>query len=54
MRAVEQWDPGEKISSTTMMLATSMEGNPLHYFALVAQKTAEIPNDFLKRLEIEA
>lgn len=32
----------------------SMEGNPLHYFALVAQKMAEIPDDFLQRLEIDA
>ncbi len=31
----------------------SMEGHPLFYFALVAQKTAEIPEDFLKRYEIE-
>ena len=31
----------------------SMEGQPLFYFALVAQKTAEIPEDFLKRYEIE-
>lgn len=27
----------------------SMEGVPLYYFALVAQKTAEIPDDFLDR-----
>ncbi|WP_145120995.1 class I SAM-dependent DNA methyltransferase [Rosistilla oblonga] len=26
----------------------SMEGTPLYYFALVAQKTADIPNDFLQ------
>lgn len=31
----------------------SMEGTPLYYFALVANKTAEIPADFLKRHEIE-
>lgn len=31
----------------------SMEGTPLYYFALVAQKTAEIPEDFLVRFEIE-
>ncbi len=31
----------------------SMEGSPLFYFALVAQKTAEIPEDFLERFEIE-
>lgn len=31
----------------------SMEGTPLFYFALVAQKTAEIPADFLQRYEIE-
>lgn len=31
----------------------SMEGTPLYYFALVAQKTAEIPEDFLLRHEIE-
>lgn len=31
----------------------SMEGTPLYYFALVANKTAEIPNDFLRRHEIE-
>ncbi len=31
----------------------SMEGTPLFYFALVAQKTAEIPDDFLLRHEIE-
>lgn len=30
----------------------SMEGTPLYYFALVAQKTAEIPGDFLKRHEL--
>lgn len=29
----------------------SMEGTPLYYFALVAQKTAEIPDNFLKRFE---
>jgi len=32
----------------------SMEGNPLYYFALIAQKTAKIPDDFLQRLEINA
>lgn len=31
----------------------SMEGTPLYYFALVAQKTAKIPADLLQRLEIE-
>ena len=31
----------------------SMEGTPLFYFALVAQKTAGIPADFLERYEIE-
>ncbi len=31
----------------------SMEGTPLFYFALVAQKTCEIPEDFLIRREIE-
>ena len=31
----------------------SMEGTPLFYFALVAQKMAEIPEDFLQRYEIE-
>jgi len=31
----------------------SMEGTPLYYFALVAQKTADIPEDFLVRFEIE-
>lgn len=30
----------------------SMEGTPLYYFALVAQKTAEIPRDFLQRHSI--
>ena len=30
----------------------SMEGIPLYYFALVAQKTAEIPDDFLQTHEI--
>jgi SAM-dependent methyltransferase len=30
----------------------SMEGTPLFYFALVAQKTAEIPSDFLQVNEI--
>lgn len=28
----------------------SMEGIPLFYFAIVAQKTAEIPDDFIERL----
>ena len=32
----------------------SMEGQPLFYFALVAQKTADIPEDFLARFEIES
>jgi len=32
----------------------SMEGTPLFYFALVAQKTAEIPADFLEQHEIDA
>ena len=32
----------------------SMEGMPLYYFALVAQKTAEIPLDFLLRHEIDS
>ena len=32
----------------------SMEGTPLYYFAIVAQKTAEIPADFLEAHEIEA
>jgi len=31
----------------------SMEGTPLYYFALVGKKTAKIPEDFLKRLEID-
>jgi len=31
----------------------SMEGTPLYYFALVAQKTAEIPDDFVDQFEIE-
>lgn len=31
----------------------SMEGVPLFYFALVAEKKAPIPQDFLQRLEIE-
>lgn len=31
----------------------SMEGTPLFYFALVARKTAVIPEDFLERYEIE-
>lgn len=31
----------------------SMEGTPLFYFALIAQKTSEIPPDFLQRHEIE-
>ncbi len=30
----------------------SMEGTPLYYFALVACKTAEIPNDFLQRHDL--
>ena len=29
----------------------SIEGVPLHYFALVAQKTADIPDDFLQQLD---
>jgi len=32
----------------------SMEGTPLFYFAVVARKTAEIPNDFLQTHDIEA
>lgn len=32
----------------------SMEGTPLFYFALVAEKTAEIPSDFLERHQIAA
>jgi predicted TPR repeat methyltransferase len=31
----------------------SMEGVPLYYFALVAQKMGEIPQDFLQRYEIQ-
>ena len=31
----------------------SMEGSPLYYFALVAQKSAEVPDEFLSWLEIE-
>lgn len=31
----------------------SMEGQPLFYFALVGQKTYDIPDDFLERHEIE-
>ncbi|MAT70772.1 MAG: methyltransferase [Planctomycetaceae bacterium] len=31
----------------------SMEGLPLHYYALVAQKSYDIPDDFLDSLEIE-
>ncbi len=31
----------------------SIDGTPLWYFALVGQKSAEIPPDFLKRKEIE-
>lgn len=31
----------------------SMEGTPLFYFALVAQKMADIPDDFLLRYEID-
>lgn len=31
----------------------SMEGTPLYYFALVAQKTAEIPADFIEEKELE-
>ncbi len=31
----------------------SMEGQPLYYFALVGQKTAEIPTDFLQQCEID-
>jgi len=31
----------------------SMEGTPLYYFALVAQKTAKIPADFLEEKELE-
>lgn len=31
----------------------SMEGSPLYYFALVAQKVADIPEDFLDRLDAE-
>lgn len=30
----------------------SIEGSPLHYFALVAQKTADIPEDFLRQLGV--
>jgi SAM-dependent methyltransferase len=30
----------------------SMEGTPLYYFALIAQKTQAIPDDFLDRLNI--
>lgn len=32
----------------------SMEGVPLYYYALVARKTAEIPDDFLEQHEIES
>lgn len=32
----------------------SMEGTPLYYFALVAQKTAAIPEDFLSQHNVEA
>lgn len=32
----------------------SMEGTPLYYFALVAQKTAPIPTDFLETNQIES
>ncbi len=32
----------------------SMEGMPLYYFALVARKTADIPDDFLARHGIES
>ncbi len=32
----------------------SIEGVPLYYFALIAQKTDEIPNDFLTRYDIES
>ncbi len=32
----------------------SMEGSPLYYFALVVQKTAEIPGDFITSHEIDA
>ena len=31
----------------------SIEGAPLYYFALVAQKNAEIPNDFIQKLKTE-
>ncbi|MCA9234171.1 MAG: hypothetical protein KDA44_01785 [Planctomycetales bacterium] len=31
----------------------SMEGLPLYYFALVAQKSHEIPADFLKQIEVD-
>lgn len=31
----------------------SMEGQPLYYFAIVAQKTEELPTDLFRRLEIE-
>ena len=30
----------------------SMEGTPLSYYALVGQKTVEIPDDFLEKYEI--
>ncbi|MCA9044783.1 MAG: class I SAM-dependent methyltransferase [Planctomycetaceae bacterium] len=32
----------------------SMEGTPLYYYVLVAQKTAEIPDDFLQQYGIDA
>ena len=32
----------------------SMEGTPLYYYALVARKTSEIPNDFLVAHDIES
>jgi trans-aconitate methyltransferase len=31
----------------------SMEGTPLYYFALVARKTADLPDDFLRQIEVE-
>lgn len=31
----------------------SMEGTPLHYFALVARKTAALPDDFLSQINVD-
>lgn len=43
--------PSATLKKTTAR--PSMEGAPLYYFALVAQKTAKIPKEFLTACGIE-